>query len=460
MTLLLSLFSLWTVGAVILLLAGAVARRSFSTYEFSALAVFIGTSAIGFALFFYSFVGVRFDIYSFAAIPVLLLVVMFSWYAMHPFNLREVVRPFSGNSRDLGFFGKLLFFGILIQFLWVIAQTLPYPVHSHDAVANYALKAKIFFEAGGIPRDFFSWSHITVAHPDYPLLLPLAMTWVYVFTGLNDVLVRLLMPLFYAGLLVVFFSRVTDLFSRRYALLMTFLLATVPQVSDYATIIHADLLLTAFVTIGALYMMSYIRKGDNFHIMMASFMMGSSLWIKNEAMVFSAVFAFVLLMFLLKTDKSARKKVFRDILRAAALMFFIAVPWFIVRASSGVVNVDLDLGSLTPARVWENVKHIPTLLYLFQQEVFGPKKWNIFWVIFFAALLWKRKKLVLGEAGYLALFTGLSALIYFGAYMAMTGENLYFYVNTTISRFMLHFSGIALLLSGYLLYDDVKKVWG
>jgi len=41
--------------------------------------------------------------------------------------------------------------------------------------------------------------------------------------------------------------------------------------------------------------------------------------------------------------------------------------------------------------------------------------------------------------------------------MLMTGENLYFYVNTTISRFMLHFSGAAAALMGFLLFDDVES---
>jgi 4-amino-4-deoxy-L-arabinose transferase-like glycosyltransferase len=324
-------------------------------------------------------------------------------------------------------------------------------------VANYALKAKIFFLSSEIPAGFFSWGESTVAHPDYPLFLPLVMTWIYTFTGFNDVAVKLLMPLMYLGFIAVFYSMMKKLFSGKYALVCAFILATIPQLADYATIIHADLILAVFVTVGILYFMSYMRTLRTFELLLASFMMGSSLWIKNEAMVFASSFALVAVLFLLRSEKKVKKRVLADVSRSAALLVAIALPWILTRFFECAANSDLDIASLTVQRLWENIKELPSLLNLFQQEVFGPKKWNIFWVIFFAALVWKRKKLLTGENLYPVVFIGVSALAYFCAYMFMTGENLYFYVNTTISRFMLHFTGVAAVLGGYLLYEEVEK---
>lgn len=455
MMFLLSLLSIIVIGSAFLVFVSRKTGYIFSLPEFAGMSFLTGMAFAVFLMFFYSAIGLSFRSLNLAALPVFLFLVTFPGYMAKPQKIGEVISGgASPSEKDIA--GKLLFWGITIQVLWILFLTLPYPAHSHDAVANYALKAKIFFLSSGIPSGFFSWGESTVAHTDYPLFLPFVMTWVYVFTGFNDVLVRLIMPLTYVGFLAVFFSLMKKLFDRSYAFLTVFILATIPQISDYASIIHADLILTAFVTTGALYLLLYARTGSLAELLLACFMMGSSVWIKNEGLVFTAVFCAVMVTLVLRTGQKDKKRVFRDVLRGLSLILAVAFPWLLTRSSLGTVNSDLDIKSLTAGRLMENIKEIPALLNLFQQEVFGPKKWNIFWVIFFAALVWKRQKLRQREIFYLSLFIGSSAMAYFAAYMCMTGENLYFYINTTISRFMLHFVGLSAILAGYLLYDDVK----
>ncbi|MFA6636035.1 MAG: glycosyltransferase family 39 protein [Candidatus Omnitrophota bacterium] len=453
----LSVLAMWIMGAALLTFAANKTRHAFSSIEFAGMSLFVGMALSVFILFFYSSIGLRVDILNILAMPSLLFVMMSSRYLAKPYKAGELISQ-EGSPEALSLVEKLLLLAAAVQVVWVFILTIPFPVHAHDAAANYALKAKIFFFHSGIPADFFSWSESTVAHPDYPLFLPLIMTWIYSFIGFNDVLVRLIMPLFYAGFIAVFFSSMRRLFDRSYALLATFILATIPQIGDFATIMHADLILTGFVTTGVLYLIRYIRSGNGIELLLASFMMGSSIWIKNEAMVFTAVFILLLVVLFVRSAREDKKNVLRDVLRSLALIAAISAPWILTRVSGGAVNSDLDIKSLTASRLWENIRHIPALLNLFQQEVFGPKKWNIFWVIFFVSIVWKRKRLFKGEMFYLSVFTGVSALAYFAAYMAMTGENLYFYVNTTISRFMMHFSAVAAVMTGYLLYDEVRKI--
>jgi 4-amino-4-deoxy-L-arabinose transferase-like glycosyltransferase len=450
-----SVLSMWTMGAAFLAFAANKSKHVFSYPEFAGMSLIVGMVLSVFTLFFYSSIGLRFDILNILAIPSILFAMTISRYLAKPCKVGEVISK-EGTPEKWGLAEKLLLSAVAVQVVWVFFLTIPFPVHAHDAAANYALKAKIFFFYSGIPAGFFSWSESTVAHPDYPLFLPLMMTWIYSFIGFNDVIVRLIMPLFYVGFMAVFFSSMRKLFSLSYALLATFILATIPQIADFSTIMHADIILTGFVTISVLYLMRYIRSGKGIELIMASFMMGSSIWIKNEAMVFTAVFILLLAVLIARSARENKKKVLRDVLRSLALLAAISAPWILTRVSVGAVNSDLDIKSLTASRVWENISHIPALLNLFQQEVFGPKKWNIFWVIFFVSIAWKRKQLFKGEIFYLSVFLGVSALAYFGAYMAMTGENLYFYVNTTISRFMMHFAPVAAVLTGYLLYDEVR----
>ena len=455
----LSLLSIEVIGAFFALLVFRKGRRGYSIIEAATLSFLLGLGAVTLQLFFYDLLGIGFSLMDIAAVPVVLAIMVFARYAAKPERFNE----FFAGSKGLSGWSvteRLIVVGIIVQIVWVVLLVLPVPVNAHDAVANYALKAKMFHFAGAIPSGFFGWPETTVAHPDYPLFLPFVMTWVYAFTGFNDFQVNMIMPCIYVAFLGLLYGQLRKLFARAYALLAVFLLATVPQVADYAMIIHADLVLTAFVGCALAYFVLYVRNGRRPEIVLSSVLFSLALWIKNEAAVFVAAFLIVLAIFSVRTASRSGKRVYVDLLIAFILVTVIAAPWFWVKASNAASNSDIEFASLTPARVWQNIKDIPILLNMFQQEVFGPKKWNIFWVMFFAALVWKRKELKHGAAGCIALFILLSAAGYFTGYMATTGTNLYFYVNTTISRFMLHFSVPAVLLMAFLLREETRSIAG
>ncbi|MGB2601815.1 MAG: glycosyltransferase family 39 protein [Candidatus Omnitrophota bacterium] len=448
MSFIMALFWLMVSGAFFaVVFAGGNWRKR--VIELVSLSFFLGAGYVSFQFLTLYLFGGQFDFLNIIAIPgfmFLLLAALCVWGRTRSDSITPAV------SNSLNMVQKFLLAGILIQFAWVLFSTLPMPVHSHDVVANYAFKAKIFDMAKGIPTGFFTWTEAAVAHPDYPPLLPLLMTWIYAFTGFIYFKVNLVMPVVYLAFLLLFYALVRKRFNRTQSLLVTFILATIPQVADYATIMYADLMLAALVTCGFIYAMQYIREREKASLFLASALFAISLWVKNEAMVFTGCFWVVLLVLLARTERIDRRNVAGELIGAFFLMAIIAAPWFVVKLSAAA-NSDLDLARLTFKQVIENVKDIPVFLNLFQQEVFGPKKWNIFWVLFFAALVWKRKLLWKNENSYMTIFLLLAFLGYFSAYMVMTGENLFFYVNTTISRFMIHFCGISLFMMASLVFN-------
>ncbi|MGB3057861.1 MAG: hypothetical protein WBC16_06880, partial [Candidatus Omnitrophota bacterium] len=191
---------------------------------------------------------------------------------------------------------------------------------------------------------------------------------------------------------------------------------------------------------------------------LSSILIGSSLWVKNEAIVFAGALLAVFAAFVLRSGPADKRRLISGLFLFIIIATVISVPWLATKALNHAANSDIDISRMTPDRLLQNVKDIPVLLNLFQQEVFGPKKWNILWMILLAAVIWKRKDVWRGENFYTTLFIILAASGYFAGYMATTGNNLYFYVNTTISRFMLHFSGLALFLTASLIYGDVREV--
>ncbi len=457
MSFILSLLSFMIIGASFVLLVVRRDRYNYSLPELAALSFFLGVGFASYQLFLYYLFGIAFSFLNLIIVPVVLFILVFSRYASKPERVNELLPDISGFQR-WNRTEHLLAAGLLIQFLWAVFLVAPMPVSSHDAVANYALKAKIFYFTGGIPEGFFGFSETTVAHPDYPLLLPFLMTWIYNFIGFNDLAVNMVMPVIYLAFMVLVYSQMKKLFGRQYSLLSVFILATIPQLVDYATIIHADLILAAFVTCATLYFISYIRTGDRMRLVFCSLLFGFSLWIKNEAMVFTGAFIAVFAVFIAKSGAYVRKQKLGDMIVSFAIITAVSAPWFAVKISSAALNTDIVFSRLTPEYLWQNIKDIPILLNLFQQEVFGPKKWNIFWIMFFAGMIWKRKRLREDECFYMMIFLVLSAAGYFAGYMATTSYDLFYVVNTTISRFMLHFCGIALLILAFLMHDDVREI--
>ncbi len=451
-----SVLSLEVIGFFFMLMIVKRRRYPCPIAELASLSYFLG---MGFGVYFlmlYHFAGLAFTFAHVVSIPVVMAILTAAYYFSRPERGRELAPEARWKRWNLAEW--LLALGVLAQLVWIVFLVIPVPVSSHDAVANYALKAKIFYFAGGIPAGYPAWNEATVAHPGYPPLLPLLMTWVYCFTTFDDLVVKMLMPVIYLAFIVLFYSQMKRFFTRAYAMLAVFLLATIPQLADYATRMYADLILAAFITCAVGYFMLYVREMKSVYMVLAALLMAFSLWVKNEAIVFTGVFAICSIVLCKKTRPSLKQRAFRDTVMALLVMAAIAAPWFFAKLSGGHVNSDIDLARLTPERLWQNVKDIPVMLNLFQQQVFGPKKWNMLWVMVFAGLIWKRKSLWKGECFYLTLFLVLSIAGYFAGYMVTTGENLFFYVNTTLSRFMLHFCGISLFLLAFLVYDDVKQL--
>lgn len=433
------------------------ARYRYSLTELVSLSFFIGVFFISFQTLMLYFLGQDLRLPHVVAMPSLMLILVLSRYLSRP----ERMKDFSAAPVKPGYtyLEKALLLGIILQLLWVIFLVLPTPVHSHDAVANYALKAKMLYAEGMVPAGFFSLSEATVSHSDYPPLLPFLMNWIYSFTGFNDLSVNMIMPVLYAMFLLLFYSLIRKLFSRTYSLMTVFLLATIPQLYDYAAIIHTDLILTALVTCGSVYFFLYMRSGSRTQALLSSVLFGTALWVKNEAIVFVGAFLLVFFMYSVKRELSGtNKRRYNDLIAVLTTIALMAGPWFFVKSCQASVNSDMSIAEMTSNRILANVKDIPVLLDLFQQEVFGPKKWNIFWVMAGAVFIWKRKDLWRENQLYVTLFILVSAAGYFVGYMMTTGNNLFFYVNTTISRFMLHFTGITLFAAAVLCGEEAEKM--
>ncbi len=452
MQFIISLVSFEVIGICVLFFLSSKKEEKYSLSEFFSLAFLIGIGIASIILFVLSLAGLSFTLSNICISIFALVFVSFLICVARrgtDFQLIKLESPKSLKFIEMFFLGA-----IVVQIIWLILMVIPMPVNSHDAVANFALKAKMFHFANGIPAGFFQFPEEVVAHPDYPMLLPLAMTWIYEFTGFNDLVINMIMPCFFVAFLVLFYSLMLKLFNRAYALLLTFVLATIPQVGNYATILYADLLFAVYLSVSFAYLFLYFKRQEVRFCLLSVLMLGFAVLTKNEAIVFVAAYALVIILRAVK-EKDVRLP---HAIGGIALFALICVPWYYVKATSSIGNSDIDFAALSFSRVMQNVSGLPEFFDLFQQQIFGPKKWNIFWIMLITAMIWRRKKLLTGNNFYLTVFFSITVLGYFAAYMVTTGENLYFYANTTLSRFMIHFAPVALLLMAVISKDDVYEL--
>ncbi len=331
---------------------------------------------------------------------------------------------------------------IVLQSLYNFFRALMKPIEAYDAVAIYGLKAKIMYLAHGITPDFFQniASNFHGAHPDYPLLVPLSETWVYTFLGqFNDILVKAIFPMFYLSFLFVFYAllkKVTK--NQTISILFTFLLASIKQFSDYSIIGMTDMQLGIFFAISVIYLYLWFSAREKTYLYSIS-LVGTifCLWTKNEGMLLAMI---TLAVFFIYIVSNIRKVTRKDIYLFVLYMICIAtllLVWNNFKEGRVPLNENFNLSMVSIQNIKTGFTKIPAILYGYQKEFFGLKKWNILWIIFLGLFGWKIKMAILGKPRYITLAILLFFAGYFSMYMFSVVE-IQFFVRFTASRFLLH----------------------
>jgi len=349
-----------------------------------------------------------------------------------------------------------LFSLIALQGAYNVFRALMRPIESYDAVAIHGLKAKIIYLAGGINGNFFGnlSSFFQGAHPDYPLLIPLSQVWVYTFLGnFNDLLVKMIFPLFYISFILVFYAvlkRITK--SRLTALLFTFLLATVKQFSDYSTIGYADLAAGIYFAVGLFYLYLWFReKGAGF---LAISLVSSifCLWTKNEGTLLVLINIAVFLFYTLANiTKSESRRVWPFLLYTSVLVYVILI-WAGFKDGLGLVNENFNISMISAGNLKASLGKIPAILYEYQKQFFGFKKWNIVWILCFIVFLTGfkiafSKNIKYVTAALLLFAAGYSAVYIFSA------VDIKFFLHSTGSRFLLHILPVAVFWMALIVHE-------
>jgi len=350
-----------------------------------------------------------------------------------------------------------LFLGIAFEVGYSFFRALIKPLESYDAVAIYAVRAKVLYEAGGIPRDFFNTITKLFPNSSYPPLLPISESWLYAFMGsFNDFLVKIIFPLYFLALLTLFYFALKGLFGRTPALIFTFVLAAIPQFNKFSSVGYADFVLTFYFTAGFLYLFNWMNpvrpKGSNGakvrktrYLILSACLIGLSLWTKTEGWALFMACAFVLFIFVVLNLKKNRRS-YLNLILFISLALLIGLPWIYIVNTTQLENEAYELGTLGLGRLFTsflNFDRCPRIAYEFQKQFFGPKKWNIVWIVFLALFALNLRNVFKNNMKYITILLLLIMAGYAYVYLLMPlkeGEPINIYISTSLSRLFIHFT--------------------
>jgi hypothetical protein len=333
-----------------------------------------------------------------------------------------------------------VFIGLLAAlFLFVVLRALVYPIWAWDAIAMWGFKARVFYLKGAVDLSGFE------AHNYYPNLVPLLVTYLYLWLGqMNDSLVKMVMPLWGGAFLALLFGMLRRLgLKRTPALGVTafFALNGITFIT-HLHILYADLATTYFAlgAVGLIYLWLTGAAPPRTLPLAALFFAGLP-WSKFEGPPLAAtiLLAAALTLLWLRPPHLARRLALLAWPVGGLLLGYL--PWRFFAAAHGIeTGSDHILGFY-----WEQLfRAIPALgLALVNPTLFG--------------LLWPATAVALGLAGkkvfttpvlFLALFLGGNLLAILLAYaVAPTSPfEFHLYLRATVDRLLLHLTPAAALV--------------
>lgn len=225
---------------------------------------------------------------------------------------------------------------LAFKILFVFYGGLNIPMLSWDTWANWSAGAKFFYYRQGLALDmsdpgfFGNGYRVYLGHP---LLTPLLQVWTAQWLGeFHEALVKAWAPLYFSGLLGIFFCAVRRETSPRAALISTFMLSSVPLLTFHATEAYSDLPLGYNAFAACVCFWTFIRSGKRHSLVLSGIFSGLSVFTKNEGLFFAGAITVALLIYCFIEKKAIKTHLFYFM----SAFVLTAGPWLSLKASYGL----------------------------------------------------------------------------------------------------------------------------
>jgi hypothetical protein len=343
-----------------------------------------------------------------------------------------------------------LFISLLAAlFLFATLRAGLYPMWAWDALATWGFKAKVFYLRGAVDLSGFE------AHNYYPNLVPMLLTYLYLWLGqVNDHLVKLVFPFWGGALLTLLFVMLRRLGLHRTQALGTITFFALNGITfiSHLYIAYADLALTYF-TLGAagLLYLWLTDKAPPGALPVASLFFAGITWCKFEGapLAGSILLAAGFTLVWLRPPHLSRRLASLTWPLLGMLLGYL--PWRLFMAFQGIVTGSDHVLGFYPHQLFQA---LPSFLW----SLINPTLFGILWPATVLALVLFGKKVITTPRLFLALFLGGNFLAILLAYaLAPTAPfEFHLYVRATLDRLLLHLTPVAALAMG----EGLKEVGG
>lgn len=413
------------IGLEVILAFGLLSESPFLTIPIS---FGLGTGMGSMQLYIYSRLNIGWN-------PILLITPWLMLFVLKFSSIKKSLFPVLNSiitNKKFSLFSKLFFALTILLILLALFEADLRPVTLWDGFAGWLMISKIFF----IDKSIKSSSLIYI-NSEYPLLVNLGATYIYIFLShINDRVILIYFWAYYAFTGAVFFQYLKKITKTLPAIIFTFLLLSTQNILRHGgryDVGDADLILGYYILCSSVIYLNFHKyKKISSLILLQVFLAITSL-VKNEGIFFSLATEIFVFFNLIKHKK------YRDLL----LVFLWIIPvvdWQLYKLISNLPKVP---GYLSFSPHYERTFKI---LVLFLKEFFNISRWNFLWILFLASsgyIITAKKKSVTMFL-YLTVFSQL--LVYFIVYIfSDSGVGFVAYVQNTFDRLLLHLAPTALL---------------
>ena len=437
--------------------------RLLQPLEKLALGYGIGCGILVWAMLIFHALGLAFDVIG-LLVPLLGVSTLAFLFARRRQPVgRGLESPFVQASIPFQRFEWFLIVVTAVQIFGVFFRAWLLPMEAYDAVSNWGLKAKAIFIARTIPEDFLRNPNYQVFHPDYPLLVPLLESYVYRFVGdLREASAKLVFPLFLAGCVPLLFATLRRAGqTRRSGFFFCFILVSVPYFSEQATNGYADVVVSFYFGAGSLYLYLWQTTGKTLFLVLSSFLTACAALTKNEGLVLMGIHLAWLTVVLFSRSGVANRRMLSSLGIYVCILAVVLTPWYRFQISLGLRNDVINREALVSGLQWANLNRVGPILYHFQTQVFGPKNWNLVWVLFCVAVGLRRKVLLRLPAASVLCVVASVLVAYAGVYLVtpygVPPFDVAWHLRTSASRLLLHVLPQVVFLIG-LAFGETEKI--
>lgn len=435
-------------GHIILKFADRKGAATFGPLPWAGFSFMLGLGAVSLQMFFYSLISIPFNVILISAPWIALGAAMMFLPAFKRTG-------FAADTEKTGWAGIVLLIIILSQVLYSFAYSLAMPLSGWDAWFIWFVKARAFFMDKGVSAAFLTDPVYVQDHPEYPLLVPLALSWIYTAIGAaEETAGKVIYPLQFIALLSIFYYGAAKTSGKKTSLLFTTLLSITPLVLIHAAGFpvqvdpayaardltgYADLAVSIYFLSAGVFIFRYSREEGPAFAILASLMLAIGAWTKNEGLTFALIgFIILVVSAFIKNKKDLKTIVFALI----PLVVFI-LPWSVYKSVHGLGSEYVE--NMGPSIFFSNLARLSEIIpfiakYMFMKPGVMGLVW---WAYVISAVLSIRHVLSSRNLVLHVLILGqLSAYIF--VYI-ITPVDLKWHLNTSLDRLVLHLIPLGML---------------